>query len=857
MSYFASQIYMKKIYLRNILTGLAFILVLSSAIMSASGPGGGYSNAPSESNCTSCHGGSIITSSNSNLANIRLNGGFTGNGYIPDSTYTMELTFKQSGKSKFGFEVTCLDRNNSPIGTLTAPNSRVSKTTATISSQTREYIQHTMSGTTQISTDSTRWVFTWKAPATNVGKVTFHLVVMAANNNGTNDAGDIVYGKKFDILPSALIPVADASSLDSVTCTNYIVSLKGKGTASPTSYSWKLTGGSPSSSTSQDPTVVYSTAGTKLAILTVKNAKGVSQPDTLRINVSASPAASILNGASASICRNDSLQVNANAGANLTYQWQPNNKTLRSIYLSDTGNYRVKVTNTTNGCAATSNNFRLNWYDNPAISISKTAVSDSFCGGYSETLTATGTLIDSVHWYVNGVLSRRTKTASTVFSGNTSALITAVAKSATGCKSILSNQVRLIVSPKLLATDFVSSKTTSTIGLRWKKAPGTGAMTYSLNKVNYAPTNTDTTLQLSGLNPNTTYNITIRSAQARPCLNGDTTISIKTNSCSNLSYILDFNPRACKGAVMKATVKNLYNAKFSISYNNQPYTTDTVFFFTAIQSDSLYLNIIDSLSPTCAPLTESIAYHVDTLADPDTGSLIRFTANLCENAYLYTIKPVYTSYDFYKNNVLVNSGTSASFMFTGLATGDKLTAVGKINTCEKVYGPVSIIVNSKPASGYTFARNWKSYTFTANDNSHAQYQWYTGNTLLGTTNPLTVDFTTYNNSSVTVKMVAKSAANCIDSSSQTITVPNFSSVNSFNNPGFTLYPNPFGTQLTILVPETDCTIEVISSIGQVFYETRAGAGACHIQTTEWPSGIYHILIRDSQNGISTYKLVKS
>ncbi len=846
---------MKKLYIRNIVISLSFIIVLSSAIMNEAGPGGGLTNAPSEGNCTSCHGGSIITSGNSNLNNLRFKGNFTGNGYIPDSVYNVEVTYKQSGISKFGFEITCLDNNNNPAGTFTAPNARVNRTTTVISGQTREYVQHTQAGTSSVGTDSTRWAFTWKAPSTNVGKVKFYVVVNATDGQ-SNQTGDVIYGKVFTINTSSLLPVADPSSLDSVTCTNYIAQLKGSGTNSPTSYTWSLPGGNPTSSTSQNPTVIYTSPGTKFAILTVKNSKGTSLKDTLKMTVNPSPSATFQNTNPTSICKGDSVLVGITPVTNATYLWLHNNKTTRTIYLKDVANYTAKVTNITTGCSAITANFTLNHYVDPVISISKGSTNDTFCDSYSETLTATGSLIDSVHWYVNGVLTRRTKTLTTTFSGSNNINVTAIAKSATGCKSILSNAVNIVTRPKLFPVNMVSSKTTSTISLEWDRPPGITTATYSLNNINFFPTTTDTTLLLTGLSPNTSYDITIRSKQLSPCLTSDVTITVKTNACSNLSYIVTHTSRACKGSLMTATVTKLYNAKYSISFDNNPFSKDTIYNFTPGKTDSLIITLIDSLSPTCPPLIDKVGYQVDTLFDKDTGSLIKFTANICDNNYLYNLKSGYTTYEFYKNNVLINTGASSSFMFNGLANGDKLTAIGKINTCQKSYGPVSIVINPKPVSTYTFSRDFKNYTFTATDATHFEYKWFVGSTSLGTGNPKTSDFTAYNNSTVDVKLVAITLPGCTDSSTQSIIVPDFSSINTLQNNLFKLFPNPFGNYITILSKADQYQVRIVNNIGQVVYTMEANAAEQTIATTEWANGIYYILIKDQDNRLSSFTFVK-
>ncbi len=112
---------------------------------------------------------------------------------------------------------------------------------------------------------------------------------MATNNNSNNDAGDAVYGKTFEYGLSSLMPVADAKSNDTLTCTNYFPNITGSGTNSPSSYSWKFTGATPTTSTDQNPTVKFTSSGTQWAILTVKNTLGTSKPDSLCKTASLTP----------------------------------------------------------------------------------------------------------------------------------------------------------------------------------------------------------------------------------------------------------------------------------------------------------------------------------------------------------------------------------------------------------------------------------------------------------------------------------------------------------------------------------------------------------------------------------------
>lgn len=846
---------MRKIYLRNLIVGASFILVLTSAIMSASGPGGGYSNAPGESNCTSCHGGSIITSGNTNLNKLLLYGNFTGNGYIPDSTYEVTVSYKQSGKSKFGFQVTVLNGADAPIGTLTNVGSRTSKVTASINSATRQYIQHTSTGTSQVTTDSTNWTFEWKAPSTNVGPVYFHVVVMATNNNSTNDAGDQIYGKTFKMDPSSLLPKAQPSVGSTQTCTNYPVAFTGSGTNTPTSYAWKFVGGSPSTSTSQNPTVSFTSSGAKFAILTVKNSKGTSAPDTIPMTVTASPSALITNGTVGSVCQGDSMLISGTNISGLSYLWLHSNQTTRSVYVKDTGTYRVRITSNSTSCSATSAPFRLNWYPKPVISIASNSSTDSFCSKFNVGMTATGTNIDSVLWYVNGKLTFRTISLSLTIPGDVNTNIYAVAKSINGCLSTPSNVKDLVVVPKVYPNNISFSKTTGQINVKWIKPSNIKNIDYKIDNGNFTPSIGDTALSESGLDPNTTYKVTLRSYVDGPCQFADTVLSIKTNACSNLQYGVIFNDRTCKGNELTATITSLFSAKYSISFNGGPFLKDTIYKFSPTVSDSLRIRIVDSLSTTCPPIEETIAYTIDQPVDTSTNT--SGNVSICGTSNTLQAKAGYTEYEFFLNNVSKAKSASSSFAYTGLKTGDVLTYIGTKNSCSKTYGPITVTVNTAADAGFSYTRNWKNYNFQADQASNASYVWKAGSTVIGTTESFTQDFSAYNNSSVQVSLKTQTSGGCIDSSIQTLNVPNFTSINVFEDLGIKFLPNPFNNNISVLSEKANIVnIIVIDPMGRTIYTMSNLSEMEIIDTQDWSKGIYHIVVQLSDHQFAGTTMMK-
>jgi PKD repeat protein len=74
--------------------------------------------------------------------------------------------------------------------------------------------------------------------------------------------------------PVPVAPIADFSADATYVGTGGAVNFQDQSTGNPTSWSWSFPGGTPSTSTAQNPTVYYNTAGTYNVTLTVANAVG-------------------------------------------------------------------------------------------------------------------------------------------------------------------------------------------------------------------------------------------------------------------------------------------------------------------------------------------------------------------------------------------------------------------------------------------------------------------------------------------------------------------------------------------------------------------------------------------------------
>ncbi|NSW46427.1 MAG: PKD domain-containing protein, partial [Bacteroidales bacterium] len=180
-------------------------------------------------------------------------------------------------------------------------------------------------------------------------------------------------------------PIANFTGSPTTICAGQSVSFTDASLNSPSSWSWSFPGGTPATSTAQNPTVTYNTPGTYNVSLTVTNISG-SDTKTITgyITVNAAPTAAI-TPASASICAGGSTTLTASGGSN--YNWSTGATTAAvTVNPASTTTYTVTVTNAA-GCTVTANaTVTVNALPTAAI----TPASASICAGGSTTLTASG-----------------------------------------------------------------------------------------------------------------------------------------------------------------------------------------------------------------------------------------------------------------------------------------------------------------------------------------------------------------------------------------------------------------------------------------------------------------------------------
>jgi hypothetical protein len=185
---------------------VALVFILTSGIEDDNGIAG-RTGSPGEVTCVNgCHSSYAL---NSGSGSVALTSDIVNNEYVPDQVYNMQLTVSQAGDSLFGLGLEALTSTNANAGTLTVGTGTVVKT-ATISGVSRRSITHARNGGTG-TVDSHTFNFTWKAPATGTGNVTFYFAGVAANNNGRNSLDYVYNGSQTFteyVVPSGINDVA-------------------------------------------------------------------------------------------------------------------------------------------------------------------------------------------------------------------------------------------------------------------------------------------------------------------------------------------------------------------------------------------------------------------------------------------------------------------------------------------------------------------------------------------------------------------------------------------------------------------------------------------------------------------------
>ncbi len=831
-----------------------------SSILNTGGPGGGYTNAPGEANCTSCHSGTL-NQTPANLANLTLSAGFTANGYIPDSIYTVTVSYSQAGINKFGFQITSLRTDNDAfVGTFTAGTGN-SKVTANISGSSREYIQHNSGGTS--GSGSRSWTFTWRAPSTNVDTITFYAVVNATNSNSST-SGDQIYAKEFKIPVSNVLPTAIRAVSKTTVCAGDTVTYYGSGTNNPTSYRWRFQVGSPAIVTTQNVIRTYNFPGTFWDTLWVTNAKGQSEPIGNSITVISGATANITAiSPNDTACVGDSITLSANTGAGLKYLWNTGNPadTLSTLKVGQDGSYAVTVTNAS-GCSKQSTPANIIFFAPPAPVLVASTAADTLCEGDSFSVSVNGSGISTYAFYDQGVLkqSGSSNTYTTSDLGNHSIRVEA----GNGFCTVLSaDSIVKHIAPRLSAPVINCTSNTDTIFYTWSE-PQFSYEVSEDNGQNWIPSGGSTSHRIGGIGFSTSRTLWVRKIGSGVCSVGKIgTATCTTAPCSNINYILNTNKDTlCLGDTVLLSVDNLAAGNYTFAFNGGAAGSDNTFEFVpqSAADDSIMISITDLNAPSCPPL---VAYKRVVVEDIPVPQVIYDDTVFCSNIPVYANIQGYNS--AFNYTLYIQGGAPLFSKFPldsnkqrlwlkSLIGQQNLIVSSKFGTCYRETPIQTVIGHLPPASQIKLEANGNSIYFADSTTSYAR-TWNFGDNTPEDTNRY-VTHVYQKKGTYTVRLIASSAEGCLDTSFVNVDAPINVSTGEFKASQIKIFPNPAAQEVRV---ESDLAIQQIiirDLSGRIVHRlTELESTSIRMPLNEYAPGVYLIQVELASGSSEILKLL--
>lgn len=200
-------------------------------------------------------------------------------------SYTVELTATNDGGSDTETKANYISVMPLPIADFTADIFEIDE------GQSVQF--------TDLSSNATSWSwsFTGGTPSSSTAQNpsvtyntagTYAVTLTASNTVGSDVETKTAYITVNDVV---LVPIADFTSTTTSVAEGGAVSFTDISTNEPTGWSWSFAGGTPSSSTVQNPTVSYATAGTYDVTFTASNSAGSDvETKTGYITVTAAPS---------------------------------------------------------------------------------------------------------------------------------------------------------------------------------------------------------------------------------------------------------------------------------------------------------------------------------------------------------------------------------------------------------------------------------------------------------------------------------------------------------------------------------------------------------------------------------------
>lgn len=449
-------------------------------------------------------------------------------------------------------------------------------------------------------------------------------------------------------------------------CAGTPITFSDQSSNAPTSWAWTFPGGTPASSTSQNPSVTYTASGTYTVTLTSANGTGTSTPVSQTIAVNAQPTVAV---SSATVCSGTAANLTATGAT--TYSWSTGAATA-SVAVTPTTTTNYTVTGTTNGCSNTKT-VSVTVNTTPTVAVNNATI----CSGTSANLTASGATTYS--WNTGATTASITVTP-TLTTNYT----------VTGTTNNCSNTKTVSVTVRTTPTVAVNSATVCSGTAA--NLTATGATTYSWNT-----------------------GATTASVAVTPTANTNYTVTGTTNGCTNtktVSVTVNATPTV---AVNNATICSGTSANLTASgATTYSWNTGATTASIAVTPTATTNYTVTGTSNSCSN-TKTVSVTVRT-----TPTLAVNSATVCSGTAANLTATGATTYSW-------NTGATTASVAVTPTANTNYTVTGTTNGCSNTK-TVSVTVKTTPTVSVAGATVCAGTTVNLTASGATTYSWSTGAT---------------------------------------------------------------------------------------------------------------------------------
>ena len=508
---------------------------------------------------------------------------------------------------------------------------------------------------------------------------------------------------------------------DTTICVNACINFFNLGSPCATGWTWSFPGGTPNSSTSQNPSnICYNTVGTYTATLvaTFGNCAPLGY-DTAALVITVQNCSSMsVSTTGANLCTGNCATISANITGGtspFTYSWNPAGQTTSSIVVcpSATTVYTVTITDAASNTATDTAVVTVN--SSPVATVSSPV---TICAGSSYTLTAGG---GGTYSWIPGGQTTSSVTVSPTATTNYSVIVT----NPSGCKDTASTSITVTpminptVNPAVICAGDSAIITAS------------GGNSYS-----WSTGNTTSSITVS---PTTTTSYTVLVTAGSCTATAVATVTVTTS----ITAVINGNNSICFGNSVTLA------ASGGTTYSWSTGATSATIIVTPASS-STYSVIVSS--GTCADSTS-----ITVTVNPLPTAVVSPNVTICSGNFTTLTASGGTSFSWSTGSIFPSIGVNPA------TTTGYTVQVTDANGCTDT-ASVLVTVNPGPAAAVTGnTLLCLGETATLNASGGTGYSWNTG----ATTGSISV--TPPSTGSTTYTVIVTDASGCTDDTSITVT----------------------------------------------------------------------------------------